>query len=338
MSDKKLNKRQIQLLPLFEKDRKYSVSELMKLLLDEKPSLATLRRDLIDLNERAYLERSGQLKGTKYRMSSKGLMFSPLNPSEYCGLEVDQRNGFNTYNFALFQANISHLFTESQVAQMAKVTQDFKLKSEGASDLVKKKELERFVIELSWKSSKIEGNTYSLLDTERLILDGVEAKGHEKSEAIMILNHKSAFHYILAHSKSYSSISPQSIIEIHRLLVKDLGVSFGIRSRMVGITGSSYKPLSVPSQIEEALDGLCSFIQKLDDPYSCALMLLLGISYIQPFEDGNKRTARLMANAILISSHLAPLSYRSVDSQYFKKSILVFYERNSLIPMREIFF
>ncbi|MDB5274953.1 MAG: Fic family protein, partial [Chitinophagaceae bacterium] len=199
------------------------------------------------------------------------------------------------------------------------------------------KELERFVIEFSWKSSKIEGNTYTLLDTERLIRDGVEAAGHTEDEATMILNHKKAFQYILSTKGARDFTDKRFIEDVHSVLIEGLGVSRGFRKASVGITGSSYRPLDIPAQLEEATEDLCNAVRALSDPYSQALLMLVGISYIQPFEDGNKRTARLIANAMLIANEKAPLSYRNVDETLYRESMLTFYEQLSIVPMKRIF-
>ncbi|MBI5469927.1 Fic family protein [Candidatus Kaiserbacteria bacterium] len=199
------------------------------------------------------------------------------------------------------------------------------------------KEQERFVIELSWKSSRIEGNTYTLLDTERLIREGVEAPGHTKDEAKMIINHKKAFQYILSTKGSRTFLDRHFVEDIHRILVEEMGISHGFRKGVVGVTGSSYRPLDVPAQLEEETDALCQAAAKTKDPYSQALLMLVGISYIQPFEDGNKRTARLIANAILVGNDLAPLSYRSVDETLYRESMLTFYEQLSIVPIKKIF-
>ncbi|MBI5734110.1 MAG: Fic family protein [Candidatus Kerfeldbacteria bacterium] len=144
-------------------------------------------------------------------------------------------------------------------------------------------------------------------------------------------------HLVLSFKEKYKKPNVRLIEDIHRLLTEELGVSFGLRAKKVGVTGSTYIPLSIPTQINEALNDLCKAIEQLETPYEKGLLALLGISYIQPFEDGNKRTARLFANAILLACDSAPLSYRNVDEINYKESILVFYEKNSIIPMRKIF-
>lgn len=125
--------------------------------------------------------------------------------------------------------------------------------------------------------------------------------------------------------------------ELHAILVKDLNVRFGLREKLVGVIGSKYQPLDNVHQIKDAIEALSALISKMQTPYAKALIALIGISYIQPFEDGNKRTARLMANAVLLAHKLAPLSYRSVEENEFREAMLVFYEINSIIPMKRIF-
>ena len=116
-----------------------------------------------------------------------------------------------------------------------------------------------------------------------------------------------------------------------------MGVSLGIRNRIVGVIGSKYKPLDNKYQIKEAIEALSGAILRAKTPYAKALLALLGIGYIQPFEDGNKRTGRLMANALLLSCGYAPLSYRSISEDDYREAMLAFYEINSIIPFKKIF-
>jgi len=203
--------------------------------------------------------------------------------------------------------------------------------------LFKKKELERLVIEFAWKSSKIEGNTYTLLDTEKLILEHKRAAGHDKKEAGMILNHKDAFDFIHKNKKLHKTLTRANLEELHKILVKNLDIKLGLRKSPVGVVGSKYQPSDNDYQISEAVEALSVAVSKMKSPFAKTLIVLLGISYIQPFEDGNKRTARLMANALLMAYGLAPLSYRSVDENEYREAILVFYEINSTVPFKKIF-
>jgi Fic/DOC family len=172
--------------------------------------------------------------------------------------------------------------------------------------------LERLVIELSWKSSRIEGNTYTLLDTEKLILENTEAPGHTRDEARMILNHKDAFNFVRENASSFKTLSRAPIEALHAILVKDLDVGTGLRKRVVGVVGSLYQPLDNQHQVREALEALIEAVARMQTPYAKAVVALLGISYLQPFEDGNKRTARLLANGILLA-YACKISVRLVS-------------------------
>ncbi|MFH0873370.1 MAG: Fic family protein [Candidatus Komeilibacteria bacterium] len=229
------------------------------------------------------------------------------------------------------------IFTDEESEQLDKVTVQYKYRTENLPPAIQKKELERLIIELSWKSSKIEGNTYTLLDTEKLILENKEAPGHNKQETQMIINHKDAFNFIRENAAQFTTLTKKNLEELHAILVKDLSVGLGLRQKPVGVVGSIYQPLDNLYQISEAVNDLGAAIIKMTSSYAKALVALLGIGYIQPFEDGNKRTARLMANAILLAYHCAPLSYRSVDEAEYREAMLAFYELNSVLPFKKIF-
>ena len=337
MSDSNLNTRQAAILANMFLGRAYGAEEIMSFFGANSPAPATLRRDLKQLEILGYIEQHGEKRGTTYRKTVPGALFSPIEPREYFRKETDARNGLNAYQHDVWKSVPKTFFGEQELESFGVATQKYLARSNTVSDVLRKKELERFVIELSWKSSKIEGNTYTLLDTERLIRDGVEAPGHTKDEAVMILNHKKAFNYILEAKRSRSFADKRFIEDVHAILVEGLGVSRGFRRGVVGITGSVYRPLDIPTQLEEATQELCAAVTTQTDAYSQALLMLVGISYVQPFEDGNKRTARLVANALLIAGEKAPLSYRSVDETLYRESMLTFYEQLSIMPMKNIF-
>ena len=197
--------------------------------------------------------------------------------------------------------------------------------------------MERLGIDLSWKSSQIEGNTYSLLETEKLLKDKQTSSGKTKEEAIMLLNHKDALDFILAEPEYLKEISVQKIEELHSLLIKGLNVDKGIRRRRVGVIGTNYRPLDNEFQIREALEDSCRLINEKNNVFEKALLALVLLSYIQAFADGNKRTARITSNAILIANRYCPISFRSVDSTDYKKAMLIFYEQNNISAFKKIF-
>jgi Fic family protein len=300
-------------------------------------SLVSVKRSLAEMTKMGVISVNGGGRSTSYRITTLGRIFSNVNPNTYIEMEPDKRYGLQSYNFDLFAEFPNTVFGAEELVGLKTATKDFIARSKSISPTIEEKELQRLIIELAWKSSKIEGNTYTLLDTEKLILEAKEAVGHDKSEAQMILNHKDAFNFIRENEDYYKSLTIANIEKLHSILTKDLDVGSGLRRMLVGITGAKYKPLDNFHQIKEAVLDLSQVIDKATDPYTKALLALVGISYIQPFEDGNKRTGRLMANAILMAHQCAPLSYRSVEEEDYRKAILVFYELNSVMPFKKIF-
>lgn len=302
-------------------------------------SSATLRRDLADLAERGILEKQGENKGVKYMLAEQSKLFVPYVLNDYYQQEDDVRGSQSGYNFELFATlKSADLFTPQQIAIMSEATKIFRENSRGISLVLHQKELERFVVEFAWKSSKIEGNTYSLLDTEFLLRSGIKAEGKTEHEAQMILNHKRAYLFAMESMQSGGAAINTSYIEqLHKLVSDGLGIEHGVRNRIVGITGSRYTPLTIKRQLRDQLGVMTETIQQKESPYEQALIAVLGLSYLQPFEDGNKRTARVLANSLLLRANCAPLSYRSIGEREYKEATLIFYEQNSIVPFRELF-
>ena len=334
-----LTRREQKIISILIKDEPMSSSDIHDKLIDlqEDISLVTVKRTLSDMTDKNLLSVQGAGRSTKYVVDIPGRVFFDIDADSYISTEPDKRFGMKNYNFNLFESFPDKIFSDKELESLKKATSDYKKKSEDISDTIKKKELQRLVIELSWKSSKIEGNTYTLLDTENLILENEEAEGRSKEETQMILNHKEAFEFIYKNKTLFKSFTVKNMEKVHSILIKDLGVNSGARKSPVGITGSTYMPLDNAYQIKEAGEDLSAIISNLSNPYAKALLSLLGISYIQFFEDGNKRTGRMMANAMLLAHGLAPLSYRSVNEKQYKSATLVFYELNSIILFKEIF-
>lgn len=253
--------------------------------------------------------------------------------------DVDERTVQENFNFSLINETLPkvELFTADEMSRLNEGQTTFHENISGMSDLEYRKEMERLGVDLSWKSSQIEGNTYSLLETERLLREKKTAQGKTKEEAIMLLNHKDALDFILDNPDYLQEISVRRIEDIHHLLTKDLGVDFGIRHRRVGITGTNYRPLDNEFQIREALEDTCRLINAKTNVFEKALLALVLLSYIQAFTDGNKRTARIISNALLIANSYCPISFRTVDSIDYKKAMLMFYEQNNIAAFKRIF-
>lgn len=301
-------------------------------------SLVTIKRDVSELSAYNYITREGAGAGTKYSISIFGRIHTIIDIQKFSEIETDKRFRENYFNFDLFPEYPVSVFTQAEQQEINDIHSEYIKNTQNTSEVLHKKELERFVIELSWKSSRIEGNTYTLLDTERLIRDGIKSEKNTDYETTMILNHKKAFDYILENKDSFKKkISLAKITEVHKILVKNLNISSEARSGRVGITGSNYLPLDNSYQIVEAVEALSKKIDTLELPYDKALLALVGLSYIQTFEDGNKRIARFITNAILLAYGYAPLSYRSVDEEQYREAMLVFYETQSIVAVKDIF-
>lgn len=302
-------------------------------------SYATIKRILSKLTDENLISIKGQGKGTKYFISTVYELLQPIDIVRYYEKEIDEREIKTDFNFSLISdVLIKHnIFTIQEVDKLLNLQKIYTQNISQLSESEYKRELERLAIDLSWKSSQIEGNTYSLLETERLLKDKETASGKTKEEAIMLLNHKDAIDFIIDNPDYLSPVSISKIEDIHGLLVKDLAIDRNLRKRRVGISGTNYRPLDNEFQISEALSEMCSLINFKKDVFEKALLALVLISYIQPFMDGNKRTARIVSNGILMNNQYCPLSFRTVDSIDYKKALLLFYERNNISAFKDIF-
>jgi Fic family protein len=307
--------------------------------LKESTSYATLKRTLQRLVDENLLVTTGQGKATKYHLSNVYELLHPIDVNRYFEKEVDERKIKEIFNQELVTGILpaAPIFTDDELALLNQLQKTYTNNVSSLTTIEYTKELERLAIDLSWKSSQIEGNTYSLLETEHLLKEKQTASGKTKDEAIMLLNHKEALDFIIANPNYISLLSVSVIEDIHSLLIKDLAVDRNIRKRRVGISGTNYKPLDNEFQIKEALVNVCTLINQQKNIFAKALLLLVLISYIQPFADGNKRTARIISNAVLMHYHYCPISFRTVDAMEYKKAMLIFYEQNNITPFKEIF-
>lgn len=302
-------------------------------------SYATLKRILAKLISEKYIVSKGQGKGTIYFLSPLFELIQPIDIDKYYANEIDERHIKVTFNFDLVYTLLieNSVFTESELNRLHLLQQTYKANIDDLNVHDYQKELERLAIDLSWKSSQIEGNTYSLLETEQLLKEKKTASGKTKEEAIMLLNHKDAIDFIIENKDYLNLLTIPKIEDIHNILTKELGVERNIRKRRIGITGTNYKPLDNEFQIFEALKGACDVINNKNCIFEKALLTLVLISYIQPFMDGNKRTARIVSNAILMNYDYCPISFRTVDAVAYKKAMLLFYEQNNISNFKEIF-
>ncbi|MBA3603210.1 MAG: Fic family protein [Parachlamydiaceae bacterium] len=200
--------------------------------------------------------------------------------------------------------------------------------------------LSRLLIDLSWNSSRLEGNTYSLLETERLLKLSEIVEGKDLKEAQMILNHKEAIEF-LVYSGSGVGINRRTILNLHAILSNDLlgnpEACGRLRSIPVGIGKSVYNPLGIPQLIEECFQQIVDKASKIRDPFEQAFFLMVHLPYLQPFEDVNKRVSRLVANIPLILLNLSPLSFVDVPVQIYVQGLMGVYELNRIELLRDVF-
>jgi hypothetical protein len=198
----------------------------------------------------------------------------------------------------------------------------------------------RLLIDLSWNSSRLEGNTYSLLETQRLLELGEAAEGKAAEETQMILNHKEAIE-LLAESSSQIGFNRYTICNLHAILAENLLPSpeaeGHVRTRPVGITGTVFEPLGVPQLIEEHLDLILGKADQINDPFEQAFFMLVHLPYLQPFEDVNKRVSRLAANIPFVRHNLCPLSFVDVNQDDYVRATLGVYELNRVEYLRDVF-
>lgn len=305
----------------------------------EAPSDSTMKRLLSAAAKEGNVETVGRGPATKYRLTPQAHVTMPLDLATYFDKDIDERVVQESFNFDLIREVLPkvEIFTKEELEVLNAAQKEFKKNTEDMTDLEYRKEMERLGVDLSWKSSQIEGNTYSLLETERLLKDKQTASGKTKDEAIMLLNHKDALDFVLDVPDYLKELSVHRIEDIHSILTKELEVDRNIRHRRVGITGTNYRPLDNEFQIREALEDTCTLVNGKDNVFEKALLTLVLLSYIQAFVDGNKRTARITSNGILIANGYCPISFRTVDSIDYKKAMIMFYEQNNIAAFKKIF-
>lgn len=300
-------------------------------------SRATLSRDLQELVKFKLINKIGSGPHVKYSLKFEHELLKIVDLNIYFEADPDSRIGVNK----VFQSDVfdklTGLFDNDEKKSLMSDYRSFEKIQKSLDKTILIRELERFLIELSWKSSKIEGNTYTLLETEVLIKQEIMAEGKTKEEARMILNHKEAFKLILENVTDFKKLKINDVLSLHNILTNNLDITSGIRKNAVGITGTLYRPIDNEHQLREMLEKLIDSINQTEYPLEKALIANCMIAYLQPFSDGNKRTSRMLSNAILMANDYFPLSYRSVDENEYREAMLLFYETNNLFHLKRLF-
>jgi Fic family protein len=332
-----MNERQLKIIGFAQENKPFKNKDLV-VFFDKKYSRETITRDLSFLCRQNILTKKGAGAFVEYSLSETYELIKEIDIESYFSVPYLQRNVNERFNFNIFQVLENDIFTKSEYQYLEKLQNQFiKNISQYDSQTLINKEFERIMIEFSWKSSVIEGNTYSLLNTEALLKENIKDETKTEKEAQMILNHKDAFNDSIQNKERFLSIQYSDVEYLHSVLTKKLDITKNIRNGAVGITGTKYKPLDNSFQIEEALQKMMKLINKKNSFFEKSFLSLLLISYIQAFEDGNKRTARMFSNAILLTHNSIPLSYRVVDVIEYKKASILFYEKNNISYFKKIF-
>jgi len=329
--------------------------------LKERIPTRTLQHRLKFLTDSGRLVREGERRWTKYRLPPV-IVTGELKAGEvqleaeielgiplskggedvqaYVRQPVARRKpaGYDRAFLDSYRPNVSAYLDETQRAHLLKVgTAET---GEQPAGTYAKQILNRLLIDLSWNSSRLEGNTYSLLDTRRLIDFGEEAEGKERLEAQMILNHKDAIEFLVSAAEDIG-FNRYTILNLHAMLANNLLADEGAAGRLrriaVGIERSAFHPLEVPAMIEECFDQALATASAISDPFEQAFFAMVQLPYLQPFDDVNKRVSRLAANIPLIRGNLCPLAFTDVPRQAYTDAVLGVYELRRVDLFRDVF-
>jgi Fic family protein len=338
LENQKTNKRQDFIIAILEKQGNLPISKIIAGIEKDlsKISKITVNRDLEKLIKLGFVKREGKGRAVSYCLSEHFNLVRAINVEDYFKVETDKRSGREKFTFSVFSF-LNKIFTREEKKCLDGLNKEYQNNVNHLSKTVMKKEMERLIIEFSWKSSQIEGNTYTLLETEALVKESKEASGRKKEEAIMILDHKKALDIVLKNKNEFKVLSVGKIERIHSIITEGLKIAKNIRKSLIGITGTRYRPLDNEWQIREALERTCELINKEKDVFIKSIIASIMIAYIQPFEDGNKRTARILSNAILLAGGSCPLSYRSASETEYKKAVILFFEQNNISYFKKLF-
>ena len=322
--------------------------------LKKAPPRRTLQYRLKYLVDAKRLDKEGEGRWTKYRLPPVAGRATPEEPSEapiplstgsvqmrdYLRqpLQVRKPAGYNRDFLDSYQPNMSAYLSPAERTRLQKVGKP-PMAPQPAGTYIKHI-LNRLLIDLSWNSSRLEGNTYSLLDTRRLIEFGEEAEGRDRLEAQMILNHKDAISF-LAGAPEEIGFNRHTVLNLHAILANNLlddeGASGRLRHIAVGIEKSTYHPLELPQLIAECFDQILATAAAIGDPFEQAFFVMVQLPYLQPFDDVNKRVSRLAANIPFIKANLSPISFIDVPQSAYTDAILGVYELNRIDLLKDVF-
>ena len=296
-------------------------------------SAPTMWRALKRLVEEGRLKRSGKARATGYRLAGPDFVRAHLK-TPYGRRKPVTHNGEFVDRYV---PGKSFYLAEDERRRLREAGTSIPPPAAGT---YARQILERLLVDLAWASSRMEGNTYDLLQTKRLIRLGEEASGRDRKEAVMILNHKDAIQYVIENLADIA-VARREVFNIHALLADGLLIDPAMAGRLrrsaVGISYSSYRPLEDRYAIEEEFDILMTKAAEIADPFEQSFFLLVHIPYLQAFDDINKRTARVASNIALLKADLAPMSFVTVDDAAYIDGLIGIYEMNDVSLLKEVY-
>lgn len=337
----------------------------------EHGSRRTLQRRIDELLGAGRIQRSGKARATRYHVRKPGMKASP--PQEPACVQVPApgadlvredmpgaretdplqalRDCFREHHSLRRPAGYRREFLDSYAPnETAWLPENLRahLRARGLPPDMQdmppgtyaRRVMDRLVIDLAWNSSRLEGSTFSLLETDFLLQQGRSEDPTRQKEAQMILNHKAAIEF-LVEEPGELGFNRYTFLNLHAILTEYLlesrKVEGALRTKPVGIGGSVFHPTNNPALIEECFDLILQKAGAIHDPLECCFFLMAQMPYLQPFEDGNKRTSRLAANIPLIRANMSPLSFTGVPLRDYTSAILAVYELNRVELLREVF-
>jgi Fic family protein len=321
---------------------------------DSGITLRTLQRRLKALATQGLITVTGHARATVYKLVSKNVEAKhadkppePAIPLSDEGSQVRalitasiQRRepvGYRRIFLESYRPNIDSYLTEAEKARLAAIGNTGIDQPAGT---YAQQILNRLLIDLSWNSSRLEGNTYSLLDTERLIDQGMADETKSDKEAQMILNHKDAIEFIVQAAEEIG-FNRYTILNLHAMLANNLlpdpQAPGRLRSMAVGISGSVYTPSAIPQLISEHFDLILEKAEKIKDAFEQSFFMMVHLPYLQPFDDVNKRVSRLSANISFVKHNLSPLSFIDVPDDLYTQGMIAVYEQNNVSLLKDVF-
>lgn len=344
---KSKNKKMAVLQQLGQEINPISLSDLLAKLSGDYAE-RSVRRWLEEMANQGLIQKFGQKRGTKYQVISNNqdtrVATSPFGLESSKIIEQVRRPLYERNPIAYvddwldaYRPNVSFYIPSDLRLKLQKAGQ--RSKREDPAGTYAHQIFNRLLIDLSYNSSRLEGNTYSLLDTQRLILEGEGVEGKLDEEKIMILNHKEAIRHMVDNALKLE-VTEQAVCTLHYLLSDGLveaRYAGKIRDHGVRIGGSTYIPFEEKKQLQTYLNHIIEKAALIENPYEQSIFLLAQLTYLQAFSDVNKRTARLCANIPLIKNNLVPLSFNDVEREDYVSAVIAIYELQNIRPLLDLY-